>query len=156
MIVEHLELRMVPKPSRITARHAHNMRNAHDLRREMAGDAVGLEIVRIQDVESGACMNAGRRAGELGHEWARHRDIGLRSIDRVGPVYGDRAGAVGSFAKDPILGPHIQTEWRDGFLGVGDDMHLMAEPSKAVGMPVGPHADAALDWRIFSDDADLH
>jgi hypothetical protein len=86
MIVEHLELRMVPKPSRVAARHAHNMRNAHDLRREMAGHAVGLEIVRIHDVKSRARMNAGGRAGELGHERARHRNVGLRSIDRVGPV----------------------------------------------------------------------
>jgi len=101
-------------------------------------------------------LNAGRRDGELGHERARHRDIRLRSIDWVGPVYGDRACAVGGLASGPILVTHVHAEWRDGFLGVGDDMHLVAERSKAVGMPVGPHADAALDRRILADDTDLH
>src|SRR5215510_693195 len=147
---------MMPKPPRIAARHAGDMRHVHDLRREMAGDAIGLKIMRIDDVKGSLRMNARRGAGELGHEGACHWDVGLRPVDGIGPVHRHGACAVARLTARPVIGPHVHPEGRCDLLGIGDDMHLMAERSEAMGVPIGAHADAALDRRIFADDADSH
>src|SRR5262245_8599688 len=87
VVVKRLELRVMPKPSRIAARHAGDMRHAHDLSGEMAGDAIGLQIVRMDDIKRRLRVDAGGDAGELGHERARHRNVGLRPVDGIRPVH---------------------------------------------------------------------
>ena len=92
-------------------------------------------------------------ARELGHERARHRDIGLGAIDRIGPMHRDRSAARVRLAPRPIFRSHMHAKWRRRFLGVGHDVNFVPPRRKRVGRPVCPHADAALDRREFAHDA---
>src|SRR6202035_5718541 len=57
-----------------------------------------------------------------------------------------------SLAANPVFCTHVHAKRRARFLGVGYDVDFMAVLRKAISCPVGPHADAALDRRIFADD----
>src|SRR5262249_37519897 len=82
--------------------------------------------------------------------------VGLRTIDRVGPVDRHRAALVTRFAAPPILWPHMHAKRRLGLLGIGDDMNFVAARRKAVRCPIGAHAYPTLDRRKFCDQADPH
>ena len=154
MIVKQLQLGMMPQVSRIAARHAHHMRHMGHLGGEQSGHPIGLQIMRINDVERPFGMRPRRRGGELGDERAGHGNVGLRAVDRVGPVHGHRTGTMRRYASLPVLRAHQHPERRNRLLGVGHHMNLMAERGEAVCAPIGPHADAALYRREFADDAD--
>ncbi len=95
-------------------------------------------------------------ARELGHERARHRDVGLRAVDRIGPVHRHRAGIQPRLASRPILRPHVHAKRRGDLLGIGDDVDVVSPRCECVGRSIGPHADSALDRREFADDANSH
>ena len=86
MVVERLELWMLPQPPCVAARHARDMRHAGHLRGEMTRNSVGLHVMGIDDIEPVRGMHARGNGGELGDEWARHRNVGLRAIDRLRPM----------------------------------------------------------------------
>ena len=154
VIVERLELRMMPEPAGIASRHARDVGHACHLRSKMPGHAVWLQVMRIDDVERAFGMHARGDGGKLGDERARHRNVGLRAVDRVGPVHRHRARVVSSLAALPILRPHVHAERRAHLLCIGDDVNVVPACGKRMRGPVGAHADAALDRRELADDAD--
>src|SRR5258708_3728359 len=101
-------------------------------------------------------MQPHRDARELRDEWARHWDVGLRSIDRIGPVNRHRAFAIARLTTPPVLFSHVHPERRPHLLGVGDNVDLVPAGGKRMRGPIGAHADAALDGRKFADEADSH
>ena len=80
MIVEQLELRMVPQSSRIASSHPHDMRHAGHLCGKMTGDPVGFQIVRNDNVERALRMRARSERGELCNKRTVQRNMGLRLI----------------------------------------------------------------------------
>src|SRR6266567_7308749 len=101
-------------------------------------------------------MHPGGGGGELRDERACHGNVGLRAIDRIGPVNRHRAAAISRFAAFPILRPHMHAERRPRLFRIGEDVNLMPARRKAMRAPVGPHADPALDGRELADDTDSH
>src|SRR5712671_3505592 len=101
-------------------------------------------------------MQPHRDACELRDERARHWDIGLRSIDRIGPVNRHRAFAIARLATPPVLFSHMHPERRPHLLGVGDNVDLVPACGKRMRGPIGAHAHPALDGRKFADEADSH
>src|SRR5438874_9502333 len=98
----------------------------------------------------------GRSDGrKLRYKGTGHRNVELRAVNRVSPVDGDGACPVTSLASLPICRPHMHAEGRGYLFRVGDDVNLMPQGRQAMRSPVGPHADAALDRRIFAYDADF-
>ena len=130
MIVERLELRMMPQPAGVTARHAHDVRRAGHLRGEMSGNAIGLQVVRKDDVKRMRGMHPGRNGRELGHERARHRNVRLRTVDRIGPVHCHRSAADAPRIAPSLL-PACACETAGGLLGVGHDVNLMSRAASA-------------------------
>src|SRR5580704_4885973 len=57
-----------------------------------------------------------------------------------------------SLAAHPVFWTHVHAKQRARLLGIGYDVDFMAVLRKTISCPVGPHADAALDRRIFADD----
>src|SRR5262252_1670433 len=156
MVVEQLELRMLPQTPRIAASHPDHMRHAGHLRGKITGHPIGLQIVGEDDVERLFHMRARRNRRELRNERAVHRNMRLRAIDRVGPVHRHGTGTVHRPAAVPVLRPHVHPVWCDRFFGVGDDMDIMAVLGQTMRAPISLCADTALDWRKLSDDADSH
>ena len=124
---------------------------------EMAGDAIGLHVVRKDDVE-------GMLANEPARRWLRAwRRTGWPSECRTASGRLDR-----SSARSPSRLPYRASQrfqscgrmcMRNGglhLLRVGDDMDLVPARRERVRAPVRPHAHAALDRREFADDADSH
>src|SRR6266446_8116657 len=101
-------------------------------------------------------MQPHRDACELRDERACHWDIGLRSIDRIGPVNRHRAFAIARLAALPVLFSHVHPERRPHLLGVGDNVDLMPACGKRMRGPIGAHAHPALDGRKLADEADSH
>src|SRR5258708_7451661 len=62
------------------------------------------------------------------------------------------AGTELSLAARPVVWTHVHAKGWAHLLGVGYDVDFMAALCKAIGCPIGAHADAALDRRIFADD----
>src|SRR5580700_645734 len=62
------------------------------------------------------------------------------------------AGIEPSLAARPVIWTHMHAKRWAHFLGIGYDVDFMAVLRKAISRPVGAHADAALDRRIFADD----
>src|SRR4029077_8331212 len=83
-------------------------------------------------------------------------DIGLRAVDRIGPVHRHGAVAIARLATLPVLFSHMHPERRPHLLGVGDNVDLVPARGKRVGGPIGAHADAALDGRKFTYNAYPH
>ena len=61
MVVERLELRMMPEVAGIAARHARHMRHACDFRGEMPGHAIRLQVMGQRSRRKGARHARGRR-----------------------------------------------------------------------------------------------
>src|SRR5262245_43610151 len=101
-------------------------------------------------------MQPQRDAGELGDERARHRNIGLRAIDGIGPVHRHEATVVARFAALPVLFSHMHAERRLHLLGIGDDVDLVSPRRQRMGRPIGAHAYATLNGRKLADEADSH
>ena len=156
VIVKRLELRMVPQPPRIASCHAHHVWQAGDLSREISRDSIGLHVMRENDVEGLCGMRARSDACELRDERARHRDIGLRAVDWIGPMHRDGAFAERSLAAFPVLLPHMHPERRERFLRVRDHVNLVAACREAMRGPIGAHAYATLNGRKFTDNANSH
>src|SRR6516165_1324274 len=108
------------------------------------------------DVERLGGMFARHNGCKLRDERARHRDVGLRAVDRIGPMHPHGAFAEGGLAALPILLAHMHAKRRGHLFRVGDDVNLMAACREAVRSPIGPHADAALYRRKCADLANSH
>src|SRR3984893_1762567 len=65
---------------------------------------------------------------------------------------GQGAGIELSLAARPVVWTHVHAKGWAHFLGIGYDVDVMAVLGKAISRPVGAHADAALDRRIFAND----
>src|SRR5437868_11894514 len=129
----------MPQPAGIAARHAYDVRRADHLRGEMPGNAIRLQIEGEYRVEWLLGMYPGGDSRELRDERARHWNIRLRSIDRVGPMDLHRAAAVIGLAASPIFRPHVHAKRRLHLFGVGDDVDLVPALPKRVRDPVGAH-----------------
>ena len=154
MVVQALQLRMMPQPPGVTAGHAHDVGRAGHLRGKVSRHAVGLHVMRINDVERPCRMRIGGKGRELRDKRTRHRDVALRAVDRITPVHRDGAASERRLAAPPVLRPHVHAEGRSRFFGVSDDVNLVTALRECMRGEIGPHADAALDGRILANDAD--
>src|SRR3954452_766169 len=153
MVIERIELRMMPEPSGVAPGHAHHMRHSRDLGSQKSCDAVGLHVMRINDMEGSGGMRAGSERCELGDEGARHGDIGLRAVDRIGPVHAQRTFPERRLALLPIPRAHMHAERAPRLFRIGDDLDLMAAFGETMRGPIGSHAHAALNRGELADDA---
>jgi hypothetical protein len=67
----------------------------------------------IDDVEGPVGMRLRGSGGELRDEWTGHRNVGLRTIDRVGPVHSHQTAIVRRRALLPVLRTHQHPERRN-------------------------------------------
>ena len=78
MVIERLQLRMMPEPPGVAARHPHHMRQTSHLRRQVRRDTIWLQIMGIDNVAGALGVHLRRDASELGHKRTRHRQLVAR------------------------------------------------------------------------------
>src|SRR3989442_1414314 len=120
----------------------------------MTRDSVRFHVMGKNDVKRMLGMHAGGNGGELGDKRARHRNVGLRAINRVRPMNFHEPRIEIRLATKPVLRAHMHSERRARLFGIGHDVHLMTAFREPLSRPIGPHAHAALDRRILAYDAD--
>src|SRR4051794_13829596 len=103
------------------------MGDGGDLRGEMAGDGVWLEIVGEDYAERLLSVKLEDYRRQLGDDRIAFRNIELSGAALLAPMHPDRAGAVALLAPCPVLRPHMHAVQRTHLFRIGNDMDLMPE-----------------------------
>ncbi len=148
---------MQPQMSDVTPRMLYNMWTASHVCSQMAGDAVWLEIVRMNDLKVMLVDDFRSDRRELCDKWVVPWDMPLPAVGHITPVDSYRASArIVSLAQQPVLVAHEHAESWFHFFGVGDDVNLMTQRSQGMSAPILVHADPTFDRWVLSDHSDSH